>query len=159
MSLMNESQCNTKLREAVRDSLNFVKKSVDLEKHLLTTWEAPKPQKPKGGKGKQTETVKPVAPLQHLTPEECNHLADAFRAFKAFVGTAGFAKRTQHGTIVAILKDCDKMVSDLTGLADGTLRPLSGAEREAAEKEAADLEAQLAALLAKQAAAQAQLEL
>tara|TARA_R100000734_G_scaffold19141_2_gene18498 strand:- start:196 stop:672 length:477 start_codon:yes stop_codon:yes gene_type:complete len=158
MSLMNEKDANTKLREAVRDSLNFVKKSVELEKHLLTTVELPEPQKPKGGKGSKTPE-KVIAPLQHLTPEECAHLADAFRAFKAFVGTAGFSKRTTAGTITSIQRDLDQMVSDLTGLGDGTLRPLSGAEREAAELAKAEAAEKLAELQAQMAALNASLEL
>lgn len=158
MSLMNEKDANTKLREAVRDGMNFVKKSIDLEKHLLTLWEAPEDQKPKGGKKGETPQ-KVIAPLQHLTVEECQHLADAFRAYRKFVSTAGFAKRTTAGTITTIQKELDAMVSDLDGLADGTLRPLSGDERAEAEEKAQALKEELEAKAAEMAALMASLEL
>lgn len=158
MSLMNEKDANTKLREAVRDPLNFVRKSVELEKHLLTKVELPEPEKPKGGK-KGDAPVKVIAPLQHLTPEECAHLADAFRAFKAFVGTAGFKTRTTAGAIKSIEADLDDLVSDLTGLGNGTLRPLSGEERAAAEEAAAEKAIKLLELQQEMAALQASLEL
>ena len=159
MSLMTAKEANTKLREAVRDSLNFVKKSVELEKHLLTLVEAPKEPEAKG-KGKNDEQpVKFVAPLQHLTPEEALAFAAAFKHMKVAVLSPGFAKRTTSGTITNMVKDLDEMIGDLTGLANGTLRPLNGEDRAAAEAEAAEKAEQLQALMAEMAALEASLKL
>lgn len=158
---MSEGEANQKLREAITDPLNYLSRVVELEKHLLTQVELPEPQttKKKGGKKADETPEKVIVPLQFLTPEECTHFAEALRAFRKVVDTAGFRARTTTGAVNGILDRCDARIADLTGLANGTLRPLSGAEREAAEEAAKEAQAKLAEVQAQLAALNASLEL
>ena len=152
---MSDKEANQKLREAVTDPLNYLSRVVELEKHLLTQVELPEPQtqKKKGGKKADETPEKVIVPLQFLTPEECTHFAEAVRCLRKVADSAGFRARTTTGAVNSILDRCDARIADLEGLANGTLRPLSGAEREAAEEakaaaaeKLAELQAQLAAL-------------
>lgn len=139
-----EGEVNNYLRMAVRDPMNFIRHAVSHEKNLL----AAVPEAKDG-----------VTPLQNLTPDECKHLADALESLAKATKNWSNQKRTTHATVVNMTKDVEAVVADLRGLANGTLRPVTGKARKDAEKALAEKLAAAQEAAAEAAKLQAMLDL